>query len=122
MLKKIWSKKNTLPFMSQKKANIIQNRRKRKNYASEETLVPQIHRSSRKSRRNKKVNTSTYTYKTSSNGQCVHKEYFTSLRIKEIQINYSEVSPHPSKNSYYQKTKAAGCMEENLHTIRDIMY
>lgn len=122
MLEKIWSKKNILPFMRRKKANIIQNRRKRENYASKETLIPQIHRSSRKSRRNKKVNTSTYTYKISSNGQCAHKEYFTSLRIKEIQINYSEVSPHSSKNSYYQKTKAAGRMEENLHTIRDVMY
>lgn len=44
MLEKIWSKRNTLPFMRRKKANIIQNRRKRKNYASKETLIPQIYK------------------------------------------------------------------------------
>lgn len=43
MLEKIWSKKNTLPFMRRKKANIIQNRKKRENYASKERLIPQIY-------------------------------------------------------------------------------
>lgn len=44
MLETIWSKKNTLPFMRRKKANIRQNRRKRENYTFKERLIPQIHK------------------------------------------------------------------------------
>lgn len=44
MLKKIWSKKNTLRFMRRKKANIRRNRRKRENYTFKERLILQKHK------------------------------------------------------------------------------